>query len=246
MKLPDESWDGAFARHMFNEDHVQIMKNMNVLYECQDSRNDHFARRRAGMDGGLGSFLNAEDEEALDRAHDDQQLVDEYGIQFNPDLLDMLAEETGRTYSARVIQMQTMRDMMTRIDAEASTNFLRGNVDSPSPPLPLLPSKPPAAWKDMLTSAKKDILRQRREQRGIQLADATSASTQINIRDHDGEVAVLSLEDLSTVAQVNSSIKLAGSIPDAKMEYFMVKHSLNAAQRRAFVILMHHLTHPEE
>ena len=245
MKLPDESWDDAFARHTFSEDHVQIMKNMNVLYECQDSRDDHSARRRAGMDGGLGTFLNADDEEALDRAQDDQQLVDEHGIQFNPDILDMLAEESGKTYSARAVQMQTMRDMMTRIDAEASSNFQRSDVD---PPLesPALPTKSPVAWKDMLTSAKNDIIRRRREHRAIQLADGASAPAQGHARDHDGDVAVLSLHDLATVRQVNSSIRLSGTGPDAKMEYFMDKHSLNTEQRRAFVLLAHHLMHPEE
>lgn len=56
LKSPEQSWADAFAATTFSPQSMQIMKNMNVLYECHDARDDYAAQRRTdgiacGVDG---------------------------------------------------------------------------------------------------------------------------------------------------------------------------------------------------
>ncbi|KAL1944336.1 hypothetical protein VTO73DRAFT_3521 [Trametes versicolor] len=56
LKTPDQTWSDAFAAVTFSSGTLQIMKNMNVLYECHDARDDYAAQRRTdgvacGVDG---------------------------------------------------------------------------------------------------------------------------------------------------------------------------------------------------
>ncbi|KIK33913.1 hypothetical protein CY34DRAFT_64754, partial [Suillus luteus UH-Slu-Lm8-n1] len=43
-----ESWAAAFEDFLIHcsADTIWIMKNMQILHECRDSRDDHFANRR--------------------------------------------------------------------------------------------------------------------------------------------------------------------------------------------------------
>ncbi|KAI0686401.1 hypothetical protein C8T65DRAFT_526910, partial [Cerioporus squamosus] len=42
-----ESWATAFERTPFRNEHEAVMRNMNLLYECLDARDDFSAQRRA-------------------------------------------------------------------------------------------------------------------------------------------------------------------------------------------------------
>lgn len=48
LKAPDETWDTAFQRFASScaPKYLDVMENMQMLHECKDSRDDHFASRR--------------------------------------------------------------------------------------------------------------------------------------------------------------------------------------------------------
>ncbi|EPS93696.1 hypothetical protein FOMPIDRAFT_1085568, partial [Fomitopsis schrenkii] len=71
------SWENAFNDVDFAPEHVQIMKNMNVLYECLDARDDYSALRRAQeADQSFGSFLSVTDNTADTFADDHVETID--------------------------------------------------------------------------------------------------------------------------------------------------------------------------
>ncbi|KAJ6467369.1 hypothetical protein C8R45DRAFT_1055418 [Mycena sanguinolenta] len=41
LKTEEESWNDAFTRHIFSDDEIRIMKNLNLRYECNDARDDY-------------------------------------------------------------------------------------------------------------------------------------------------------------------------------------------------------------
>ncbi|EIW60992.1 uncharacterized protein TRAVEDRAFT_76230, partial [Trametes versicolor FP-101664 SS1] len=50
----DNSWSVIFDSTVFSDDHLRIMNNMNVLYECLDARDDYSALRRSEQfNGGM-------------------------------------------------------------------------------------------------------------------------------------------------------------------------------------------------
>ncbi len=47
LKSANKTWDSVFLCTEFKPLHIKIMLNMNVLYECQNSRDDFSAQRKA-------------------------------------------------------------------------------------------------------------------------------------------------------------------------------------------------------
>ncbi|KAH9925079.1 hypothetical protein B0H21DRAFT_814747, partial [Amylocystis lapponica] len=43
LKTPHDTWESVFDSTVFADDHIAVMANMNVLYECKDARDDFAA-----------------------------------------------------------------------------------------------------------------------------------------------------------------------------------------------------------
>ena len=48
LRLQTESWDEAFLSHNFSSRQLEVMKNMNIRYECLDARDDFHAQMKKG------------------------------------------------------------------------------------------------------------------------------------------------------------------------------------------------------
>ena len=48
LKNEKDTWDDAFTLHQFSDRQLDLMKNMNLRYECLDSRDDFHAQMRKG------------------------------------------------------------------------------------------------------------------------------------------------------------------------------------------------------
>jgi hypothetical protein len=58
LKLEDESWDEAFAGYSFSARQLELMKNFNIKYECNDARDDYSAemKKKNEREGIVGSW----------------------------------------------------------------------------------------------------------------------------------------------------------------------------------------------
>ncbi|KDQ26269.1 hypothetical protein PLEOSDRAFT_1010223, partial [Pleurotus ostreatus PC15] len=85
IKNEDQSWDEAFTAYIFTPRQVQIMKNMNLRYECLDERDDHKAVLNAM---GLKARLNQKEARAS-----------QYGLDMGPVAdIDLDMDETLENY----------------------------------------------------------------------------------------------------------------------------------------------------
>ena len=67
LKSSSESWEDAFGRVEFLPEHERIMKNMNLLYECLDARDDYaFQSKVEGRKQFFAGFMSEADVDALD------------------------------------------------------------------------------------------------------------------------------------------------------------------------------------
>src|SRR6267378_1215439 len=64
LKLEDQSWDDAFRTHMFNTRQLDVMKYLNVRYECLDARDDYAAQMKKSEQVGI--FSNWDIYDSLD------------------------------------------------------------------------------------------------------------------------------------------------------------------------------------
>lgn len=48
LKRREESWDDAFSRYPFTERQLELMRYMNIRYECYDAQNDFHALMKVG------------------------------------------------------------------------------------------------------------------------------------------------------------------------------------------------------
>ncbi|KAH9920733.1 hypothetical protein B0H21DRAFT_781660 [Amylocystis lapponica] len=46
LKSPEDTWEAALDKTVFADEHNAVMANMNMLYECKDTRDDFAAQRR--------------------------------------------------------------------------------------------------------------------------------------------------------------------------------------------------------
>ncbi|KDQ25055.1 hypothetical protein PLEOSDRAFT_1078941 [Pleurotus ostreatus PC15] len=53
LKDKDQTWDEAFVSHNFSAQHVQVMNNFNLRYECLDAKDDFRTEMKTGADNGI-------------------------------------------------------------------------------------------------------------------------------------------------------------------------------------------------
>ncbi|EMD30541.1 hypothetical protein CERSUDRAFT_78760 [Gelatoporia subvermispora B] len=111
LKCQAESWEDAFLRTKFATRHEQVIKNMNVLYECLDVRDDFAALRHAELNGASIEETGAE---STDIQELDQELeftiIEQSGVhQCDPD--GPIGKQTAR----RLASMQMMQILIEEL-----------------------------------------------------------------------------------------------------------------------------------
>ena len=84
LKSNDQSWHDAFTTHQFNSDHLTIMNNMKVRYECLDARDDFsIQQRKMAKDSVLQNHIDVNlPENIIDEVEKDN-IID---IDVNPEM----------------------------------------------------------------------------------------------------------------------------------------------------------------
>ncbi|GLB45300.1 hypothetical protein LshimejAT787_2100600 [Lyophyllum shimeji] len=77
LKSSDEDWNNAFSHHDFSKRHLEIMRNMNIRYECLDARDDFYAELKSGAITFPGNGVTTSDIEEMQQR--DQFKGDEGG-----------------------------------------------------------------------------------------------------------------------------------------------------------------------
>jgi len=232
LKVSDISWGECFKGFGFTARQVEIMKFMNVRYECNDARDDYAAiRKKMGVDSSSGYY-------GLDMDTEHQNSKDRDIQQANIDIYQELFEEMILNESRKTTRHQ--REMAEIEELLRSTGWIPTQTGEPS-----LPSDPrgdsdfidgnsyaPGEWAKILAS-KKDELQQLRIQ--------TMRDT-LNAIPHTPHSSQL----INVVKPVDQVFLTQGDqdriLPSNKesLDKVQSRYTLNSEQERAFRIIATH------
>ena len=162
LKTQEQSWDEAFSTHCFSARQKDIMRNMNIRYECLDARDDFHAQLNKGSTG-IGSWEYSDvramqDIEEILVADDSINTVqDDSNIEHH---VGDLSNELGKREKARSHLMSEMRSTLQNLGwTENIPGSLHPAIDvRPPPPEVKLNG---AAWKTVVAEKRAEILQLR-------------------------------------------------------------------------------------
>ncbi|KAG5220770.1 ATP-dependent DNA helicase [Salix suchowensis] len=140
LKGKDKTWDEAFLSQDFSAQHIQIMNNFNLRYECLDAKDDFRTEMKTGVDGELS--LPFSDDQYVSQQCDNEL----EGILQSSSNIDLQLEIDKMSASAlrREKAIKSMKALMqnshwaTPLLSQESTSF-----DSIQESYPKLPKKSP-------------------------------------------------------------------------------------------------------
>ena len=154
------SWDETFASHEFSTRQLELMKNMNIRYECLDSRDDFHTQLKKGatseMAGWIESdagILNDLDQMAVEDAINRPTMFDEFSM-------SPIAGKREKNCTGLMTEMRRMLVSLgwTKCEADLLPDGL--NL-SPEPS----ERQTPAYWKAMVSKKRAEILEERAHHR---------------------------------------------------------------------------------
>ncbi|KAI1786955.1 hypothetical protein LXA43DRAFT_897036 [Ganoderma leucocontextum] len=229
-----------FQNTSFAADHVRIMRNMGVLYECLDSRDDFAAaRRRLGLQASLDTVSPEVD---LDLVAEDQ---------FTEDMLDSVADNDllplSDATSKHLAMKASMSDVLTRMHGSLPRVTVR-RLDLPMGTktcVGTFPNKDPGSWRTLVQQIKQMVIDERH---GGHLSHEQQQQRALNSRNRSGInlVSVLGKSDLQRL--YDRGINVSRGLQDSNLLLLhstIETYSLNGEQQRAFCIAARHLHHRE-
>lgn len=227
LKKAQKSWSETFASHTFSNRENQLMTNFNLLYECNDARDDYSAQLRSQSKGS---------NEIPDMYLDDtnQRLLQEDDAEYTfgePELEvpvePFFDEDHTSTYYSKI------EDMMKMSKRVIDCGWISDTHKSSSKDASQLMFSPPtnmtaADWKNVVQQTRKALLQQTK-------ASITSFNKRKDqLAEHEGEVVV---DDQSYLFKESKNVAEERS---ALIGTLMKKWKLNKEQQRAFSIVASH------
>jgi len=157
LKTQEQSWDDAFSTHCFSDKQRDVMRNLNIQYNCLDAQDDFHAQLNKG-DGGISSWEDPDVQamQDMDDIATDANVQDSSNVKHHvPNFLD----EPGKREKAQTRLMSEMR---------ATLQNLGWTDDIPGSLHPVVDIRPPppgvkqngAEWKTVVTQKRAEVLQQ--------------------------------------------------------------------------------------
>ncbi|KAL1937535.1 hypothetical protein VTO73DRAFT_13121 [Trametes versicolor] len=236
LRATGETWSAAFERVVFKAEDVRIMKNMNILYECLDARDDFSAQRReAAKEGehlvsaGLPAGMH---EDSVDETED-------HSFGHTEDTLMDLVDQSAigpRTAKNQAEMMRMRKLMLPAVAVQPLLSY---------PELPGLdvPRQASVHWKRIIGDAKQAALD---KMNGVgpepDPAESTRESESASGYGPDtGVVAIVSKDDLNGDVGANGLPRPLQDASTLLLHSTIKSFTLNEEQTRAFSIAAHHL-----
>ena len=164
LKTKLNSWDETFVSHGFSTWQLELMKNMNIRYECLDARDDFHAQLKKGVSSEMPASGWIESGPDSDIFNDLDQTAVEDAIN-RPITLDefTVSPITGRREKTCMGLMTDVRRMMVSLGwTKRNAELLPDGLNlSPDPIEP----QAPAHWKAMVAKKRAEILEERAHHR---------------------------------------------------------------------------------
>ncbi|OBZ73064.1 ATP-dependent DNA helicase PIF1 [Grifola frondosa] len=246
LRAENATWEKTFEHTEFEPQHVKVMQNMNVLYECLDARDDFAAQRRAAGETFAFGFMSnshedggsadcAEAQEDKNTESDMAQLLSESGCEIGKHTMKI------RTEMAHITNMMST----TRTSGKNNTGVALTSADAASLPYSNT-SKTAVEWKALLDCAKRDEIARRegyvRTERKSRID--VVATGFVSVRAKETPVRVITQADWDRL--IRHGLDTSRGPQDSRVQILHEvadTFSLNEEQLRAFEIAAMHLIH---
>ena len=235
LKTQEQSWDDAFSTQTFSTRQKDIMRNLNIRYECLDARDD-FHAQMTKEDVGFNSWggLDVQAMQDIDEiaANDGVNIVqDDTNIERHD---HVISDVQGNRDKARTRLMSEMRATLQNIGwTETIPGSLHPVIVRPPPPEI---ERNGAAWKTVVAQKRAEVLQLRSQNmpaNSNSMTDPSAANNQFTPDD----VRVVKKSYLSRFFM---SKEWQATIEDISSHF-----SLNQEQSRAFRIVANHACDPD-
>jgi PIF1-like helicase/Helitron helicase-like domain at N-terminus len=228
LKDKEISWDETFLSHTFSPRHKDLMKNMNIRYECLDSQDDFHAQMKKGVTSipGLWPDLGHEllqdlDQMAVDEVINGQSESSHFFDKFS------ISPVMGKRNKARIDLMTDIRRMLSALhwtvqEPSLLPDELNINPDS------ITVEQTANQWKSTVSNKRMEILEERARHMPSQANNSALCSS--SFIPNDVRVVDKSYMSHSFICKEwQTTIKLISE-----------QFKLNEEQDRAFHIVVNH------
>ena len=155
LRHQSNSWDEAFLSHEFSARQLEIMKNLNIRYECLDARDDFHAQMKKGS-----TVMPSWAESATQNFDDSDQLAIDDAINV-PTALDELSispikGKGDRTHTGLMSEIRRM--LVTLGWTNQNAGLLPEGLNLKPDPIP---PHTPALWKATVSQKRAEVLEER-------------------------------------------------------------------------------------
>ena len=223
------SWDETFVSHNFSMQQLEVMKNMNIRYECLDAQDDFHAQMKKGATSEMPSWIESDtgifndlDEMAVEDAINRPTMFDELSV----------SSVTGKREKTCTGLMTDMRRMLVSLGwTQCEAELLPDGLNLSPEPLEL---QTPAHWKATVSEKRAKILGERAQHRpsNVNTKAATGSSSFVPNDVHVVDKTYMTRSFFSKEWQKNID-----SVSD--------DFKLNKEQDRAFRIVANHACSPD-
>lgn len=234
----------AFQRTNFLPEHTQLMKNMNLLYECLDARDDYAAQRRAEGHTSGPLHVGGIDHAALDGLPTDVAGNDAGFLDHTEDTLASMldSEETGKK-TARVRNEMDLAQRTLGLSGSVHRKVLYGHVAGTLGAAVV--NKSASYWKQLLQGERQRVVNQMSCLPGVNSSCAPQ-TTFPSLTYESGVVRPVSLGDFDNHCSLLPQPSRGPQDPHIlELHNIIEEFTLNIEQTRAFQIVARHLHHHE-
>ncbi|KAJ3557014.1 hypothetical protein NM688_g1702 [Phlebia brevispora] len=242
LKSSDETWMNAYDSTVLDECHRGVIRNMNLLYECLDSRDDYASRRRQEEnDENLPAFIPEDDMVEIEHAGQEGDALQFLSAAAYQDAAECEEENVGKQTRHHREQMDAMRDYFTAL---MDAGQCETTTDPPPSASTDIASHSPARWRDILVQTCTAVLKAKFETARVpsgaadgDMSDITPACKgDVSLLDESRyNKGMLTRRDRETQElSLRASREVAREVSKA--------YALNVEQRRAFMIAVHHVS----
>lgn len=256
LKDDDSSWSATFDSAPFSVRHRAVMKNMNVLYECQDARDDYSAQRRASKDDGTDMAHSPFEDDALDDCDTlqrEENMLVEYTESQLLGSLDGECIKLGDITARHCKNQATMVNVMKRLLGKSDTVHSSRTRQT-------VPQLSVQRWRDLVKGARDAAVQ--RKQFGV-TTGCCSTSTEVGREKSDDvhfhNIGATEVQGGIKIVSENELNKKIGRVHDfppmpmqdtaiLQLHEVMNEWKLNTEQIRAFTIVatrLHHRDRPQ-
>jgi hypothetical protein len=229
LRHQSESWDEAFVSLNFSSRHLEVMKNMNIRYECLDARDDFHAQMKKGF-----TSMPSWAEPATEIFDDLDQMVinDAINVPTTQDELT-ISPIMGKSERSRTELMTDVRRMLVSLGwTNRNADLLPDSLNLS--PGPIEPQTPPQ-WKAAVTKKRAEILEERARNLPVNVGLGTATHSSTSFVPNDVRVV-----NKSYLSRSFSSKAWQQTARDVSKQF-----NLNQEQDRAFRIIANHASSPD-